>query len=387
MRKPGELRVRPVEGRRDLKRFIRVPDTSFRDDPAWVRPFVMERLALLDPNKNPYFDHSEAVYWIAEREGLPVGRISAQIDRFVEERTGERIGHFGNFDSFDDTETAAALFETAEGWLKQCGCTKVQGPFNLSINGECGLLVDGFETPPTLMMDHARPYHGALVEARGYAKARDMYAYELDLLKGPPERITRFVEASKCKPEYRLRRIDMRHYEDELSTIIDIFNDAWANNWGFVPLTKAEARHMAKEIKPLVDPCGVQICEYDSQPMAMMVTLFDFNSLTDDLGGRLFPTGWAKLGARLLGLHLRGRVPQRLRVPLMGVRSQFQNTRRGAAMALMLIESIRQACVDAGANWAELSWILEDNTGMRDILDEIGATIYKTYRVYEKALA
>jgi len=381
------LRVRPVEGRRALKRFIRVPDAIFRDDPAWVRPFMMERLALLDAKKNPYFAHGEAAYWIAERGGRPVGRISAQRDRFVEERRGERIGHFGVFDCLEDHDAASALFEAAETWLKACGCSKVEGPFNLSINGECGLLVDGFATPPTLMMGHARPYYSTLVEAQGYRKLRDLYAYELDLLKGPPERITRFVEANKRKPEYRLRPIAMKRYEEELATIVDIFNDAWASNWGFVPLTSAEARHLAQEIKPLVDPEGVQICDYQGEPVAMMVTLFDFNSLARDLQGRLLPLGWAKLGGRLLGLHLRGRLPRRVRVPLMGVRQRLQNTPRGAAVALMVIEAIRQAYVARGAEWAELSWILEDNTGMRDILDEIGAYIYKTYRVYEKPLA
>lgn len=387
MRQPIEVRIRPVGTRADRRRFVRMPDRLYRDDPAWVAPLTFERLGLIDPKKNPYFEHAEACFWIAERNGQPVGRISAQVDRLLEERAGERIGQFGLFDCVEDDEVAARLFETAEGWLEERGCSRVQGPFSLSTNGECGLLIDGFETPPALMMGHARPYYGELIELQGYAKAKDLYAYELDLLKGPPERITRFVEASKRDSNFRLRNVDMRRYEDELDIIIDIFNDAWANNWGFVPLTEAEARHLATEIRPLIDPCGVRICEYKGEPMAMMVTLFDFNSLVRDLNGRLWPLGWVRLGARLLNLRPRGRCPKRVRVPLMGVRQRFQNTRQGAAMALMVIESIRMACVEAGADWAELSWILEDNVGMRNILDQIGATIYKTYRIYDKAMA
>ncbi|MFQ5348639.1 MAG: hypothetical protein ACE5ED_12525, partial [Rhodothalassiaceae bacterium] len=352
-----------------------------RDDPAWVPPLMLERLALLDKRRNPYFEHAEAEYWTACRNGLPVGRISAQIDRLVEEARGERIGHFGMFECIDDPDAAAALFEVAERWLAERGCTRVEGPFNLSINGEIGLLIDGFDTPPALMMGHARPWYRRLVEAQGYAKAKDVFAYELDLSRGPPERITRFVEASRRNPRFRLHEIDMRRYDEELETVIDIFNDAWSENWGFVPLTRAEARHMAQEIRPLIDPTCVQICSYQGQPSAMMVALYDLNALIADLGGRLLPFGWLRLIWRM-----KTRYPERFRVPLMGVRKAHQNTRQGAAMALLLIEAIRQGCVAKGARWGELSWILEDNHGMRDILDEIGCRIYKTYRIFGKML-
>lgn len=381
MRAPGEVTIEPVTNRRELKRFIRMPAAIYRDDPAWVPPLMLERLALLDKRRNPYFEHAEAEYWTACRNGLPVGRISAQIDRLVEEARGERIGHFGMFECIDDPDAAAALFEVAERWLAERGCTRVEGPFNLSINGEIGLLIDGFDTPPALMMGHARPWYRRLVEAQGYAKAKDVFAYELDLSRGPPERITRFVEASRRNPRFRLHEIDMRRYDEELETVIDIFNDAWSENWGFVPLTRAEARHMAQEIRPLIDPTCVQICSYQGQPSAMMVALYDLNALIADLGGRLLPFGWLRLIWRM-----KTRYPERFRVPLMGVRKAHQNTRQGAAMALLLIEAIRQGCVAKGARWGELSWILEDNHGMRDILDEIGCRIYKTYRIFGKML-
>lgn len=380
MRAPGGIKLSPVRDRADLKRFIRASDAIYRDDPNWIRPLMFERLSLLDREKNPYFEHAEAQFWIAWRDGLPVGRISAQIDRMVEDRAGERVGHFGLFETTRDEAVSEALLAAAEAWLTERGCTLIQGPYSLSTNnGDCGLLVDGFDTPPAMMMGHARPWYGKMIERLGYRKAIDLYAYELDLLKGPPERITRFVDSSMRNPNYELRRLDFRRYHEDLQIVIDIFNDAWSKNWGFVPLTPAEARHMAAEIKLLIDPHCVQICYYKGEPMAMMVALGEVNSLIDDFNGSLLPFNWLKLLWRL-----KVRYPKRARVPLMGVRSELQGTRQGAAMALMLIESIRKACVGHGANWAELSWILEDNHGMRNILDEIGCRIYKTYRVYEK---
>ena len=378
---PSPVRLCPVETRRDLKRFIRMPDRIYADDPNWVRPLMMERLALLDRRKNPYFDHAEAAFWLAERDGAPVGRISAQVDRLVEQRFGERIGHFGLFECVDDPDVATGLFETAEAWLRERGCTRVQGPFNLSINSECGLLVDGFETPPAVMMGHARPYYCNMLEGQGYAKATDMYAYELDLHKGPPASIARFVNASLAHGEIKVRQLDKKKYDEELSIILDIFNDAWAHNWGFVPMTSAEAVQMAREIRPLLDPRCVEICHYKGEDAAMFVTLPDFNSLIADFNGSLLPFNWLRLLPRL------GRVSDRVRVPLMGVRQPFQNTRAGAAMAMIMIENVRQRCISLGATWGELSWILEGNTNMRKILVKIGCELYKTYRIYEKPLA
>jgi len=374
------VRLHPVETRRDLKRFIRMPDRIYADDPNWVRPLMMERLALLDRRKNPYFDHAEVAFWLAERDGATVGRISAQVDRLAEERFGERIGHFGLFESVDDPDVAAALFGAAEDWLRAKGCVRVQGPFNLSINSECGMLVEGFETPPAVMMGHARPYYRALLEGQGYVKAKDLLAFELDLRKTPPQHITRFVNESLERGDVEVRQLDKKKYDEELSIILDIFNDAWANNWGFIPMTPAEAAQMAREIKPLLDPRCVEICRYQGEDAAMFVTLPDFNSMIADFNGSLLPFNWLRLLPRL------GTISQRVRVPLMGVRQIFQNSRAGAAMAMIMIENVRQRCISLGATWGELSWILEDNTRMQNILVKIGCQVYKTYRIFEKPL-
>ncbi|RMF14388.1 MAG: dATP pyrophosphohydrolase [Alphaproteobacteria bacterium] len=375
------IEIRPVETKRDLKRFIRMPDPIYADDPNWVRPLMFERLAMLERTKNPYFDHAEARYWIAWRDGRPVGRISAQIDRLACERAGRRIGHFGMFESIEDPAVADALFETAEEWLKAKGAEAAQGPYNLSINSECGLLIDGFDTPPAIMMGHARPWYGALVEGAGYAKAKDLIAYDYDITSAPPKVIQYIVDAGHRSPKIRLRPLNFKRYEEEIATVIDIFNDAWSDNWGFVPMTDREVEQMAKEIRPLLHPSRVFFADYEDEPAAMMVTLVDINRLIHDFHGRLLPFNWAKLAWRLFVRPVRD-----FRVPLMGVRKKYQRSRLGAQLSLMVIEACRRPTVARGGRRGELSWILEDNHGMRKVLDEIGSVPYKTYRIYEKPL-
>ncbi|WP_281301571.1 MULTISPECIES: GNAT family N-acetyltransferase [unclassified Iodidimonas] len=377
----GAIALSEVKAKKDLKTFIRVAEEIYAQDPCWVKPLMIERLALLDRAKNPYFDHARAAYWIAWKNGRPVGRISAQIDQLAQEHRGDTIGHFGMIEAIDDRAVFAALLGKAEDWLKAEGCTRIEGPYNLSSNGECGLLVDGFHTPPVLMMGHARPYYQKHLMALGYEKAKDLLAYELDLLKPLPPRLARFIKTVEQNEKITLREIDMRRYQDELHKIIDIYNDAWSDNWGFVPLTAEEATHLAQDIKPIVAPHRVRLCEVDGKPMGMFVTLPDVNMVLRSFNGRLFPLGWLRL---LTGLFIT--YPKRLRVPLMGVRKIMQKSRYSAALALMMIEHTRQDVVRRGARWAELSWILEDNFGMRNILDEIGCEIYKTYRIYQKSL-
>ncbi len=375
------ITVTPVRTRRELKRFVRFVDDLYREDPAYVAPLMFERLSLLDRRRNPYFRHAEAAFWIAWRKGRPVGRISAQIDELAVARAGRRIGHFGMFECVDDPQVAAALFATAEDWLATRGAVAAQGPYNLSTNGECGLLVDGFATPPAIMMGHARPYYGRLLEEQGYAKVKDLFAYDLDVTKGPPRRITKIVEAGHRNPDILMRPLDTRRYEEELALIVDIYNDAWSENWGFVPLTLEEGRHLAHEIRPLIRRDCVFICFYKGEPAAMMVTLPDINRIIQDFRGRLLPFNWARFLSRLYLQPIR-----HFRVPLMGVRKAYQRSLAGAQMALMMIEATRIPNAARGAKRAELSWILEDNKGMRDILEEIGCVIAKTYRIYEKPL-
>lgn len=374
------LRIHPVSGRSELKAFIRVPFALYHDDPNWVPPLEMERMETLT-DKNPYFSHGEAKYWIAYRGSQPVGRISAQVDTLVHQAIDPKLCHIGLFECEDNQEAADVLFRAAEGWLRGKGMTRAQGPYNLSVNEECGVLVKGFDTPPMIMMGHARPYYQRLYEKAGYRKAKDLYAYGLDITRGFSEKVLRFVEMGKRNPAIHIRDIDMKNYDREIDAFFSIFNDAWSGNWGFVPFTDAEGRHAAKNMKMLIAPHRVRICYFHGEPAAFMVTLPDLNRFIRDFNGKLFPFNLVKLLWRL-----KTQYPERMRVPLMGVRKKLQGTLAGACMVLLLMETIREQVAGRGGKFAELSWILEDNMPMRKILEEVGCVIYKTYRIYEKAI-
>jgi GNAT superfamily N-acetyltransferase len=381
---PGSALVRTerVTDKKALKTFVRLPGRLYRDDPAWVAPLMFERLALLAKDRNPYFEHSEADYWIAYRDGEPVGRISAQVDWLAQDSHGRGTGHFGFVDAPDDPAVFSALFEAAESWLKGHGMVRALGPFNLSINEECGLLVDGFEHRPRIMMSHARPYYAARIEELGYRKAKDLWAYDLDTVPEFPANVLRIVRRAKAHHRLHLRNLSKNRMADDFRIMMDIFNDAWSNNWGFVPFTEAEMAKMRADLNPLLYEHSGKIAYWDNEPAAFMLVLPDLNHLIADLDGRLVPFGWAKLAWRVLRRRF-----SHVRVPLMGVRKKYQNRPHGAFMALLLIEQHR-------AEWrrrhgmmrGELSWILEDNESMKAIADSILGIHYKTYRIYGKAL-
>lgn len=378
----GGVQVAEVTTKADLETFINVPWAIYRGDPYWVPPLRFERHDVLDKDKNPYFQHAEAAYFIARMDGRPVGRISAQVDQLAQTHQGPGTGHFGFLDAVDDPLVFDALFEAAETWLRERGMTRVLGPFSLSINEESGLLVEGFDEPPRVMMGHARPYYGEHVEELGYAKIQDMWAYDLNITHEFPANVQRILEKARRQEKLTLRRMRKNDFENELKVIIDIFNDAWRDNWGFIPMTDAEVDKMGKDLKPFIKEQGCMIAEWDGVPTAFMLTVPDINQAAADLDGNLLPFGWARLAWRLLV-----KSPTRCRVPLMGVRQQFQGSLAGASMALLMIEEIRKATVkEVGYRRAELSWILESNVPMQRILEMILCRHYKTYRMYEKAL-
>ena len=375
------LDIREVTDKRGLNTFIRVPDAIYADDPNYVTPLDMERKQLLDQKHNPYFDHAEVKLWIAYKDGKPVGRISAQVCELVQAQIQKDLGQFGMFECIDDMDVANALFDTAEAWLKDMGMTHIGGPYNLSVNQECGLLIDGFDTPNMVLMGHARPYYAKMFEDRGFQKAKDLYAYYLNIVGGLPERTNRIIKLSRRNKHITLRQLREAKFTKELARCFEIFNAAWAGNWGFVPFTHDELTSAAKEIRQIIRKDFVYIAEYDGEPAAFMVTIPNLNDWIADLNGKLFPFGWAKLLWRMKFAK-----PVRTRVPLMGVLPEYQKTPAGAAMALQLIEACRKNAEAAGCEYGELGWILEDNQGMRSILEQIGSHIYKTYRLYQKAL-
>ncbi|HEX6112851.1 MAG TPA: hypothetical protein VFZ10_11105 [Geminicoccaceae bacterium] len=376
------LRIEAVEDRRALKRFLGMPARLYAGDPHWVAPLMFERLEHLNPKKNPYFEHAEVAYWLALRGERPVGRISAQVDRLHLERHRDATGQFGFLEAEDDPEVFAALFEAAETWLGRRGMRRATGPFSLSINDESGLLIDGFETPPYMMMGHGPRYYGPRVEQQGYRTAKNLVAYAFDVTAAPPPRARRMLDRLSRGAGLSYRPLDMRRFDHELQTVVDIFNDAWSDNWSFVPMTPAEVQYMGKSLKPILRSEYVWIGELDDQPAAMTVTLPNLNEAIRDLGGRLLPFGWAKLLWRLKVAGTRT-----ARMPLMGVRKKYQGTPRGAALALGVIEAVRSWHAAHGAKEAELSWVLEDNRPTHEIIEMVGGRLYKTYRIYEKSLA
>jgi GNAT superfamily N-acetyltransferase len=376
------ITVREVAGRRMLKSFIRLPHRIYAGDPAWVPPLDLERREHLSPGRNPFFGHGEAALFLAFRGKEPVGRISAQIDRLHVERHGDGAGFFGFLEAVDDRAVFAALFAAAEKWLKARGMVRMRGPFSFSINQESGLLVDGFSHPPVVMMGHARPYYQKHVEACGLKKAMDLIAYDYPGLQPVPEAMARMLRRLKEKGVLTVRPMNKRRLKEELALIMDIFNDAWAENWGFVPFTEEEIRKFGKELRLIVDERDVWIAEYKGEPAAMVVTLPDINEFIRDFGGRLLPFNWLRLIWRLKF----GGPPQTVRMPLMGVRRRYHNTAVGSALALAVIDAVRFYHAGRGVRRGELSWILETNTRMRHMIEAVGGVPYKTYRIYEKAI-
>jgi hypothetical protein len=375
------LVIRAVETAADRRRFVDLLWTVYADDPHWVPPLKGEELGLIDPAKNPWFEHARARLWLAERDGRLVGRVSAQVDELVLEHMGAGTGLMGMLEALDG-EAAAALLATAESWLREAGMSRVVGPISLSIWDQPGLLVQGFEQAPTAMMGHHRRDYAGWVEAAGYGKAKDLLTYHLDIRVDLGPMIRRLVESGERNPRIRLRAVDKSRFDAEAATILNLLNDAWSDNWGFVPLTPAEIAYAGKKLKPIIFEDLTYIAEVDGEPAAFMITIPDINELIRDLDGRLFPFGWAKLLWRLR----RPRVA-RMRVPLMGVAKRLQGSRLAGQLAFMLIERCRvNSIANYGASHGEFGWVLEDNGGMMSIAQLPGAEVNKVYRIYEKQL-
>jgi hypothetical protein len=374
------IEVVPVTDKAMLRRFIRVPFAVLAHDRAWTPPLMMEREEAFSPKTNPFLRRAEVRFWLAVRDGRDVGRITAQIDPLAQRDGRARVGHFGCISAVDDPEVFAALLKTAEDFLKSQGVTHVQGPFSLCINEETGLLVDGFDTPPMLLMGHDPIYTAPRLEALGYAKEKDVYAYLLDM-EAPLPNAARKVLDRPLPPSVKLRPLNFKDYESDIQRMVDIYNDAWSGNWGFVPITPPEGEAMAKQMKMLLNERLVWFAEVDGQAVAFMVTLPNVNEAVRDLDGRLFPFGFAKLLWRL-----KMRRVKTARVPLMGMRRSLAGSVTGSVIPLRLIEASFPGARAFGFRKIELSWILEDNLPMRHILERLGTRIYKTYRVYGKML-
>jgi hypothetical protein len=373
--------VRPVEEAADRKAFVDVAYQLNRGDPNWVPPLKTEVHGLIDARTNPWFEHAEARLFLAERDGRPVGRISAQVDSLVQEHMGRGIGQWGMFEAAD-AEVAAELIHRAESWLRGRDMTRSMGPFSLSIWDEPGLLIQGHDHPPMVMMGHNKPDYERWVEAAGYTKAKDLYTYDLEV-RGPfPPLIERIVSIGEKNPKIRIRQVEKRRFEEEAALLLSILNDAWSDNWGFIPLTEAEISYAGRKLKPIVLEDLILVAELEGEPVAFMMALPDINEFIRDLGGTLFPIGWAKLLWRLRKMR-----PSGGRVPLMGVVKRLHGTRMASQLAFMMIDRIRRSgTANYGITRAEVGWVLEDNGPMISIADAIESRINRIYRIYEKPL-
>ncbi len=382
----GTIVIRRVETKRDRKTFVDVPFLLYADDPHWVPPLKSEALGLITPETNGWFSHAIAQLFLAERDGRVVGRISAHIDTLAltmpaEQGFGPGVGQWGLMEA-ESEDVFQALLAEAEAWLRAQGMTRVLGPISMSIWEEPGLLIEGYDHAPTIMMGHAKPAYRGWIERSGHVPIKQLMTYEVDITREFPPIVQRIIKSGEKNPRIVIRNVDKTRFEQEAAIILAILNDAWSSNWGFVPLTPPEIRDVGVKLKPIVFNDLIRIAEVDGKPVAFMITLPDLNEAIKPLNGSLLPFGWAKLL-----LWLRKPRVRTVRVPLMGVIRELQSSRMASQLAFMMIEYIRRASSSGyGATRAEIGWILDDNQGMRSIAETIESRMNKVYQVYEKTL-
>jgi hypothetical protein len=382
-----EIAIFPVVSKADITAFVDLPFRLYAHDPNWVPPLKGEVRGLLDPAKNPWFEHGEAQLFLARANGRVTGRISAHIDQLalaqpLEQGMGPGTGFWGFLEA-EDEATARALMTAAEEWLRTKGMTKAMGPFSFSYWDEVGLLVEGFDHPPTAMMGFNAASYQGWIEGAGYHGVEDLFTYALVIDQGFPELTNRIVASGERNARIRIRHVDKSRFDAEAALIIGILNDAWSDNWGFVPFTPAEIAYAGKKLKPLVYNDLIRVAEIDGEPVAFMMTIPDINEQLIKFGGALLPFKWAKLL-----WWLRKPKVRTMRVPLMGVLKKLQSSRVASQLAFMLIEFIRRDAVTKyGATHGEFGWVLSSNGPMRSVGEAVGGKVNKIYRIYEKTLS
>lgn len=373
------ITIRPVTGRRDLNAFIDLPFRLRRDDPQWVPPLRFERRAFLDRSKNPWFEHAEAEYFLAERDGEVVGRITAQIDYRWDEYQGGSDGMFGFFECENRSETAAALLDAASGWVRDRGRARLLGPMDFTTNDECGLLIEGYDEPSMILEPWHPPYYRELLEAQGLEKTIDLLMWALwfgDLAQG--EEFTPMIHAAAQHSREQgvtVRNMRKRDMEAEVGRFMQVYNVAWGRNWGFVPITDAEVKFQAKNLKPILDEAWAMIAEKDGQVVGAALTLPDVDQALSRMKGRLLPVGWWHF------LRRRSYI-DRLRVFALGVLPEHQHLGVAAALYERHLESAQ----DPGPSGGHMGWILETNKPMNRAMEGMGGEIVQRYRLYERAL-
>ena len=376
----SSVEIRPVRSRRDLKRFVKVPFRLHREHPQWVPPLIYERMQFLDRGRNPWFEHGEAEYFLAVRDGEPVGRITAQVDRGWDETQGGRDGMFGFFETIDDREVAAALLGAAEDWVGERGRARLLGPMDFTTNDEVGLLIEGFELRPMILQNWHPAFYKSLLEGLGYGKAMDLLMWHLELGKlkegdqFAPE-IHAAAEKALRDEGIAIRNFDKGNLGEEMRRFSEVYNEAWADNWGFVPATDAEIEFHAKLLKQVLDEDWGFIAEKGDETVGVAFTLPDINQAIAKTKGRLLPFGWLKF-------LLAKRKIDRVRVFALGVKNEYRHSGVAAGLYLKHLEAASPDGVPA----AETGWILETNKPMNRAMGGMGGKVVKKYRIYEKSL-
>jgi len=371
----GAVSIRRVSSRRDMMRFIKFPLRLYRDDPHFVPHLISERKRFFGPS-NPLFEFTDVDYFLAlDERGRVAGRVTAHVNHRHNDYWKERTGFFGFFECVERLDVARALMDAAEGRLRERGMDRVRGPFNFSTNEECGFLAEGFDGPPALMMPYTKPYYLGFMQQLGYAPVKDLLAFDYSYGGAIPEDLVRFSRRVRQRTGVTVRTVDKRRFEEDVERAMRVYNAAWARNWGFVPMTEAEFRYMAQELKPIVDPAVALIAEKDGEPVAFCLSLPDYNVVLRKMHGRLFPFGWLRF---LLGR----RSITRVRIITMGIVEAYRN--RGIDL-LLYYHTFRNGLA-RGYRTCEMSWVLEDNTRMIRTIEHVGGRRYRTYRIFEKAL-
>ena len=366
--------VVPLQSR-DTRSFIKFPWKIYANDPQWVPPLIVERKMFLNPRKNPFFQHAKVQLFLARRRGEVIGRIAAVINEAHDQYHNERAGFFGLFECLPDAEAAAAaLLGAAEAWVRERGAAFLRGPVNLSTNElDCGLLVEGYEAAPVFHSSYNPPYYATFIEACGFTKCKDLLAFLRPYDPPPPPRLQQVMSRLQKRRKVTMRTANMRDFPADVARITAIYNDAWSDNWGFVPITDAEARHMASELKLAVIPKLTLLAEIEGEPVGCFVAIPDLNQALRHHHGHLTPWG-------LIRFFYQRRRIDIVRVAMLGVKKRY---RRLGIDLLMLAEAWQQAST-LGIDRGELAWVLEDNESMVRALEELEARPYKRYRLYQK---
>jgi GNAT superfamily N-acetyltransferase len=377
----GTLRLAQIDSEKQTADWLAVPYAAYADQPSWIPPLNLIEKQRISPKHSPFFTFGEAAFFIAYRDGRPIGRITAQVNRRHLDLHQDATGHFGFFDCVDDPEAATSLVNAAATWLKPHGLTRMLGPLSFSTNEECGCLIAGFDTPPAILMPHAAPWTQHLLEAAGLAKEMDLFVYRTAPDK-MPSRIEKLVAQAAQFPDVTLRHFDMRRYNEEIRLLVDIFNDAWSENWGFVPFSSAEIDSLAAELRPFFRNEYGRFVLVDGEPAGFAVALPDVTGITASFHGRLFPFNWIKLI-----WSLKRETYRSARIPLMGIRRAWQSTPRAGALLTLLVNDLVTQCAERyKLDWIEYGWILESNRRMVVLAQTLAGPPQKTYRIYAKPI-